>query len=914
MKRFKTALLLISVLLISTGCSRMSPEELIASAKQNIEKGNMQSAVVELKNAISQNNNLAEARTLLGRVYLQQSQFEAAEKELLRGADMGAPYADVYPYLIKVYYYQEDFEGVISLADRIMLVLDDDIKPSLALYQYLAQVRIPEQNVNQIDIPEILQGDRKQLVDAYKAYLLRNYEEAKNIYNEFNQDSSDKVEQYFLGGLIHNRLDDLENSALDFEAVLKEYPNYHLVRFLLIDVLLRNESLDQAESHVDKLLAINNKQAQANYYKGAIAFQRKDFENAFFHAEKAREGRGEGLRNDMVHGLSAFKLEKYERAYSSLRRAANQLPKSHNVHRLVAQLQIKLGYTNEAASTLSSLDGLQEDDAVLFEAAAFLLAKGGSFEDSIEQYAIANSINENKLSSQMGEGTTRISTGDYSGIKNVQKAINLDPTNEAAWIVLAEALYEKGDEQKAVEVAKKWQEINGAKGLVLEAQIQQKMGNTRRSISALEEAMNLEPDSVPAVNNYLKVLRESGNYAKAVTSGKNALQKNPDNTYAARELLLSAKEQNQLTELNAFFANLASENPSMESPVLMQTSLLRMDGKDREATELLEKRKNILSIKGLRALGDAYFNIREFDKAEQIYMEWRETTPEQVSPWLRLIGVEEAKGERANSQILLDQALLEFPQSETLLLTNLHKLVSGGQMTRAEKELERLQSMGSTSTLLDRYEGELALHNKRYDEAVKILEPYYQTDMTIENALKLSLAYVGNNQKESAKELMQQQLANYPDSQNVKITIAEFMLVHEFYEDAILIYTEILKNTPNSIIALNNSATAQLRLGNNEKALSLSQSALAQAPEMPQLMDTHGQALLASGQVEESIFVLAAAHKKMPEDMGTALNLAEAYVAANQMAEASYLLSSVRPVNAKQIQKLKDLKLQVTTN
>ncbi len=908
MKMLKASLILFMLMLVTVGCSKQTPEELLASAKQNIEQGKLQSAIVELKSAISQNNSLSEARTLLGRVYLQQSQFEAAEKELLRGADMGAPYADVYPYLVKVYYYQEDFEGVISLADRIMLVLDDEVKPSLALYQYLAQLRLPGQGVNQVTFPEILQGDRRKLAEAYKAYLLQNVEEAKTIADGFNADSTDKVEQFFLLGLINNRLGDLESAAASFDGVLKEYPNYHLVRFLLIDVLMRNESLDKAEVQVDKLLAINKEQPQANYYKGAIAFQKEDFENAFFYAEKAREGRSEGLRNDMVHGMSAYKLGKLERAYSSLRRAASKLPKTHSVHRLVAQLQLDLGYSREAAKTLDSLEGITDVDALLFEQAASLFASESDFEMAAQQFSKMNTFENSDAVAELGEGISKIAANDLSGVKNIQESLVMDPSNDQAWLFLAEVYMQEGQQENALKLSQEWQKVNQLGGLVLEGQIRSKLNQNPEAITAFESALAIDENYTPALNNLIKTLRLSGNTEKAKETAYGVLEANPLNKYAAKELILIAEKEDNYEETASFFESIVEQNGESEEPVLMLATLKRVSGDNAGAIDILEKNRSLLSIYGLESLGDAYYNNRQFDKAESVYIEWRDRTPDVATPWFRLVGLYGISGEIDKAKTTVDAAVGKFPNSEPLRLAKLKFLMQGKEYAAARQELEFLKKSTSTNLTLAKFEGQLALIDGEYAKAEPMLEQYYKVTDEFDDAINLSIAYAGNNKKTKAKELFERHLEKQPDSMVVKVKSAEFMSTHGFDKEAIALYTQISELLPDSPIGYNNLSGAYLRSGQFDQALAAAEKAIKIAPEVPQVMDTYGYALFKNGDALEAKSILAIAHDKLPTDPGVALNYAEVLIELGEATQASSVLRTVRAVTNNQQTRLEVLK------
>jgi Tfp pilus assembly protein PilF len=75
-----------------SGCDRtasLSEQEHIQRAKDFEAKGDLKTSVIELKNAVQKNPDSAQARLLLGQIYLKTGQGAEAEKELLRAKSLG---------------------------------------------------------------------------------------------------------------------------------------------------------------------------------------------------------------------------------------------------------------------------------------------------------------------------------------------------------------------------------------------------------------------------------------------------------------------------------------------------------------------------------------------------------------------------------------------------------------------------------------------------------------------------------------------------------------------------------------------------------------------------------------------------------------------------------------------------------
>ena len=95
------AMVLVVALLLLTGCGRDTPEALVSSAKEYLAKSDRNAAVIQLKNALQKNPDLAEARFLLGKASLDAGDVAAAEKELRKARELGYPGDQVDPLLAR---------------------------------------------------------------------------------------------------------------------------------------------------------------------------------------------------------------------------------------------------------------------------------------------------------------------------------------------------------------------------------------------------------------------------------------------------------------------------------------------------------------------------------------------------------------------------------------------------------------------------------------------------------------------------------------------------------------------------------------------------------------------------------------------------------------------------------------------
>jgi putative PEP-CTERM system TPR-repeat lipoprotein len=908
----KIAFLVVFCTIVLSGCSKQSPEEMMISAKANITKGDLSTAVVELKSIVSQDFTSVEGRTLLGQVYLKLSEFDAAEKELRRAIEMGAAAKDVYPFLAKTLYYQEDFQGVIDLSGRTGVGLDQQVQETVELLAYLAQVRLNQADAASVEVPNFENANNTTLAKAYLAYVTNAPQEADQLLSKIMSSDENKAEKLFLQGLVKNRLQQLKEAAQGYEQLLAIYPNYHLVRLLLIDILVRDNELSAANENIDLLLQVSPDQPTVNFYKGSVEFLEEDYEASFIHSQKAKDGNVSDFRNDIVHGLSALKLGNLEQAYGSLSRAATVLPKTHSVHRILAKIQLDLGYRTEAMQSLHSLEGENELDAILFENAATLFANERDFGAATQQMTMANRLSGQVSANQLlREGLVKIAANDYSGVKQIEQSIEMQPDVVQKWLLLADVYMDQDQSEKALSLAKQLAEQDEVSGLVLEGQILGRMEQPEQAIDLYQRALKLDKTNIAAANNLIKSYRATNQPEKARLAAYTALNQNPENKIAASELVLISKKTNFDQRDFTFLTELKKQHSKLETPKLILATWYREKGDNKAAIDILKENIKSLSSAGLMALGDTYYNEGMLSDAAPVYEQWKIANPQDIQPLLRLVAVYAQQNNPQKLRLFLDQSIAQFPNAEPLRLARVQNLIRTSSFSEAQREFNLLVSAGSTNVLLNKFKGQLALAGNQPEVAVDAFKAFYAFSKSMEDAINLSNAHLRNNQAQTAREVLAKYIEEVDSSPASMSIVAEFMLTQKFYKDAVDYYNSILQNQPKSLVAQNNLAMAYLGAEQFAEALEAAEKAADLAPTVPQIMDTYGWVLYKNGKTQEAQALLALAYEKLPNDPSVALHYAEILLSVNNLELAQRVLSSITANSKTQQTQLATLKAKV---
>jgi len=106
-------------------------------ARQYISQGKYRSAIIQLKNQLKNEPKDAEARYLLGKMYLQQLQFKNADKELSKAVKLkpdNASYKLAYSRSLLI---NKKFKEVVTLLDFTTDAEDENLRQVLLGYAYI---------------------------------------------------------------------------------------------------------------------------------------------------------------------------------------------------------------------------------------------------------------------------------------------------------------------------------------------------------------------------------------------------------------------------------------------------------------------------------------------------------------------------------------------------------------------------------------------------------------------------------------------------------------------------------------------------------------------------------------------------------------------------------------------------------
>ncbi|GFD96198.1 lipoprotein [Alteromonas sp. KUL156] len=905
MKKYKftiNAFLLGSLLL--SGCSGKTKEEYTLLAEKYRSQGENSKAVIELKNAVQLSPDDAEIRAFLGELYLEQGQFQLAEKEMQSAVELGFIESETLAMLMKTRYYTQSYIEVIKLFEEY----SDSLANSQigGLYFYLSKLALDEKSTS---IPSYLQGDYKLLAEASQLYIRKQFKLALQKTQSFTDEKIEPIEKMILVGGIALNLEMYKEAVDAFLKVTNLAPSVATPKIQLVEALIRNEQYELADKRTNALLNNYKNSPYINYLKSMLLFEEKDYKDAFVYAEKAIQlGLGDFTSALVIAGVSAYKTNKLETAYFYLKKAEPALPNSSLVRRALTQVQLQLGYTNEATEELVGWSKLEQSDSEVFALAAAQLATQGNLRQANELMRVVNTKLDVTPVQELREGILKVASNDNEGLKIIESALQREPTFNQAWIALAESYIASGQPEDALRVAEDWEKTDKVSGLALKALVFSNFNRNAEASQTVENALRFDSEHLGANQAKLTILLAEKKYDVALEQAVTILKLAPSNQRA----LFVVSEIGSQTQYSAVATRILQEHaesyPNLIITRVALADLFRKQQKPEKAVDLLESQVDKLDEFGWIVLGDSALQARKYQLALSFFNNFRKKYSSNKTAWLRTVGVYELVGNVEKATELASQASLNFPQEMAFKTMLVKYHTQRGDLREAEKNLELIKSANINSPVIERLEGELDLAKNDFNKASIILRSHYEKYPSFEVAILLARAYQKNKEVKKAEAVLEREYERSADKTRIRHSLAEFYSYQNEFERSSEYYEEAIAANSNDFVALNNLALLKLKSKDYKSAKKYAKLAFDMVPDNPNIADTYGYSLFLSGNYTEALDILYKAYETSPQNVDIALNLAEVLVQSGIRERSRDILNEVRPVTKRQREKFSSLR------
>ena len=841
-------------------CGGKSVEEHISKAQQYIASGDNNTAIIELKSAIQSDPKNAEARFLLGKMYMQSNEFASAEKELTRARDLGYSAAEVIPLLSQACQRNQTVVGLSTL-DTSAVSDNATAKAQVSFYKLQSFVELDKKPEAYQLIEEIKTLDTdsiyKDLALVYTTILDNDAVGAelqlKNIRKEAptNRDLLDMLARLYI----------VQNKRVEAVEVLGEYikqsPDDLETLFSYTGLLIEVGEMEEAQIHAQKLLKISPSNPLLNQMQAVILASQDDHPGAFAAAEKSISLGNANPVARLTAGYSAFQVNDFINANKHLSLIAANLPNDHPGLKMLAASQLQLGLSLQAIQVLARVDKDSSNNPQLYSKLGYELIQDGYIDEAKALIAKTESMsNTNQDLTRIG--ILKLSVNDLDGILDLKKAAKGAPDNVSTQVILATAYLANRDYAKALTLSTTWQQLmpDEPKAYVLEAEAAVATSDYARAQVALEKALQLASDDPISNMSLVRILARQKDYLAALERTKKVLALKPAFEPALMMYYVLKKEmdpeQKEVNDIVTYLDKGIAEEPT-PAMYILKAIILNSEGQYDKALNVLAQPKAIdLNSNGYwQTKGQALVASDKVNSAQDHYTKWLEAFPNSYDAVIGRLVVHDVKSEFSEGLALIkskpmlrEQLPIKIMELQFLAQTNETRSARNLYNT-FRNDIKALPDVEAINAIL-------LIQESNPKAAVKPAQIAYDTRANRHNLLTLLKALDGANRPAEALVLLNKHVAAKPNDAVASLLLAERSM-KSTPQKSITIYTKIVSQQPNNFVALNNLAYLLYEQDEFAKAEVYAKQAMAIQPGKAAVVDTLAQIFNAQEQYDEAL-------------------------------------------------------------
>ena len=887
--RLLLALILGASLLVA--CGQKDSATLVSEARAKLAAGDYKSAMIQLKNAVAEDEKNAAARYELGKLYLDQLDLASAEKEFRRAREAGYPASTVNPMIARALLGQREFQRVL---DELPAPADGNTEAAtLQALRATAQLGLGHKE----EARKALQGALQTTPDNVEvhqalAQLALSDRDAKKAMLELEQ--ALRIDPKHLDSLLL-KADLLRATGKSAEAVaiyreaVQIAPRQIDAQLALAGIAIAGNKLDEARKEVDAVLKVAPGNLRARYLQALIDFREEKTEQARDRLAAVLKSAPEFVPALLLGGSIEYALGNLQTAEANLNKVVKAVPNNLYALRLLAATQLRLGRPDDAALTLApALKAAEPDAGVLVVAGEIALARK-NFAQASEYFELAAQVNPDSAAIRTELGIARLAEGDSRAMADLQSAAGMEGASNRAdtFIILNQLKNKQFDaaltsinvlEKKQPKSPLVWN-YRGAAYLG-----KQDMARARDSFY---QALKIDPAFFPAAANLAQLDLKDNRPDAARQRFEGILKADPKHLnamLALAELALRGKDEKAYV---SWIEKAATAQPQALQPKIALSRYLLAKGDKNKALAAAREAVDAQpdNPAAIDLLGATQLALGDTTNAQGSYRKLAELLPGQAAPLAKLATAQIVAKDLAGARNSLQGALRIQPDllDAQLMLGGLD--IQGARFDEAQKLARQVQQQKPENPAGFILEGDIAFARKDFPAALAAFERAQKLKPSGALLARQLRVFNAVQRPEEGEKRLAAWLATHPQDASTRAVLAESLIKRSQYKTAAEHYLILNKSNPNNLLVLNNLAWSLFEI-KDSRALGFAEQALKLKPDNPAVMDTLGWILVQQGQSERGIKLLQQALSKVPDAAEIHYHLAAAHAKAGDPTHA----------------------------
>jgi putative PEP-CTERM system TPR-repeat lipoprotein len=860
-------------------------------ARVRMQRNDTKGAIVQLKNALQQDEKMLPALVLLGEAYLKSGAPLGAERVLADAERLGADRSQIIAMQVEIYNLLGRNEALLERFSPDGL--PPDVKYKVLVTRAYAQIDLEQgraaiQSLEQAR--QIEPNNPAAFVAQSMAYLrVNNFSGAQEMARLAIERSPSDPSGWNMKGSIAHAQGDIQGALAGYGKALILKPDY-------LDALIARASL---------LFDLNREKDAA---RDVAVLKQKfadDPRSAYLQALLAgRQGNETEVRNTLVKatsaldalpfeavltrpqllllgGISHYSLGQNEKAKTYLGSYLKKYPQHMGARKiLMAILMSEKDYARAIAFMEGSARARPDDPHALSMLATAYMAMGQHSRavSLLEQASELGGGNAPDIAANFG--LSLIGSGQEElGVTQLQKSYAKTPGRSQAGVPLAIMYLKQKQTKPAIQIlqAVTRNEPQNLTALNL-LSVARGMANDRAGArKTYEQVLEKNPNFTPASLNLARLDLYEGKSDDARRRLLAILKQQPKNLDALFELAQLEIAVGRTQDAVRWLEKARSFNPRSLRPNLMLVELYLGSGDTQKALDIAKdiqagSREN---LQALATLGRAYLAVGNAGLARENFKRMTQLAGFDADWQQRAAQLQISAGDYEGARYSLDKALLSKPGYFPALLLRANLERAAGNLDAAEARARDLAVKYPREASVHQLLGDVAMQRQRYGDAISAYTNASNLEQSARHTISLYMAFSRSGNDAKALALIQSWVRKNPADPEARRVLAGAYVQAGQLDLAQQQYEALSKTLPNDASVLNDLAYIMLQR-HQPGALAVAEKAYQLAPRDASVADTLGWALVEAGQVEKGLRYLREAQVRAPSDPEIRDHLAEA--------------------------------------
>jgi len=836
-------------------------------------------AVIQLKNALKEDNRMLPALVLLGQAYLRKGEPAAAERVLADAEKLGAARAQIATLQAQAYLAQGK--------SRVMLEKfgADGLPPKARLEMLLMRGRA-QLNLSQLDAAmssaklaeQVPGGAASALALQARIHLNagRPQDAQAAVQRALALSPRDSDALNMKASILHAN-GDLQAAAREYGRALESQPANVDARLARAGILLDLQRDNEAKTDLDYLQKYFSHDPRGAYLRALYYSRRGDEKNAREALQQAARTLGQlapeflaaSDQLQFLGGLTHHALGEYERAKTYLTTYLKKHPRDISARKLLGSIYLAERQYDRAVAMLQPALHAQPDDARVLTMLGEAAMRQGNPAKAASLFQEAAQAHDSP-GIQTGLGVSLISAGQKeAGFQTLARAYAQAPASTQTAVPYALALLKRGEARKAASVVDGIlkREPGNVAMLNLLGITRLAAGDRAGARTAYVAAIKAAPSFYPAHLNLARIDEADNHPDRARQRYLGVLKASPAYVDAMLELARLEEASGRPAEAARWLDKARSARAQDIRPHLALSAFYQRQG---QAARALDAAKDAQALapdhpSALLALAQTQIAVGSGDAARSVLRRLVQVAAFQPGLLVQAATLQVQAGDIESARYTLSKALLADAAYAPALILGVRLELQSGNTNEAEKQVQALLNRSGMAAEAQHLIGEIRMAQKRFPEAIASYRKAFALEPAAASAFGLYGALIAAGQAADAAVLMADWRTRHPQDRLAAHALGEAWMAQQDAARARRVYEELVRTDPKDARAHNNLANVLLQMG-DPAALRHAEQAHALAPNQPQVNDTLGWVLVQQGQPEKGLRYLREAALRAPDD------------------------------------------------